>query len=166
MYIFINVTLLSFPAGDTMNKPQKYDAYSISSSVCTAAVDVKTMCKYSVTFLVAGSNHHTPHIISLRCIYCYFLIIIPSLNFQPLYYTGCFKKSFTTFPNTKFLIPQLDEDDQEGRIHFQQEGAPPHYLGEVREYLNTRFPGRWIGTAGGRSAALPKEVTLNHNYPR
>jgi hypothetical protein len=39
-----------------------------------------------------------------------------------------------------FLIPQLDEDDQEGRIHFQQDGAPPHYLGEVREYLNTRFP--------------------------
>ena len=47
----------------------------------------------------------------------------------------------------EFLIPQLDEDDQEGRIHFQQDGAPPHYLGEVREYLNTRFPGRWIGRA-------------------
>ena len=47
----------------------------------------------------------------------------------------------------QFLIPQLDEDDQEGRIHFQQDGAPPHYLGEVREYLNTRFPGRWIGRA-------------------
>ena len=45
----------------------------------------------------------------------------------------------------EFLIPQLDEDDQKGRIHFQQDGAPPHYLGEVREYLNTRFPGRWIG---------------------
>ena len=42
----------------------------------------------------------------------------------------------------EFLISQLDEDDQEGRIHFQQDGAPPHYLGEVREYLNTRFPGR------------------------
>jgi hypothetical protein len=45
----------------------------------------------------------------------------------------------------EFLIPQLDEDDQERRIHFQQDGAPPHYLREVREYLNTRFPGRWIG---------------------
>ncbi|XP_023725909.1 uncharacterized protein LOC111874552 [Cryptotermes secundus] len=47
----------------------------------------------------------------------------------------------------EFLIPQLDEDDQEGRIHFQQDGAPPHYLGEVHEYLNARFPGRWIGRA-------------------
>ena len=47
----------------------------------------------------------------------------------------------------EFLIPQLEEDDQEGRIHLQQDDAPPHYLGEVREYLNTRFPGRWIGRA-------------------
>jgi hypothetical protein len=42
---------------------------------------------------------------------------------------------------------QLDEDDQEERIHFQQDGAPPHRLGEVREYLSTRFLGRWIGRA-------------------
>jgi hypothetical protein len=43
----------------------------------------------------------------------------------------------------QFLIPQLDEDDQKERIHFQQDGAPPHYLEEVREYLITRFPGLW-----------------------
>jgi hypothetical protein len=47
----------------------------------------------------------------------------------------------------QFLIPQLDEGDQEGRIHFQQDSAPPHYLEEVREYLSTHFPGRWIGLA-------------------
>jgi hypothetical protein len=46
----------------------------------------------------------------------------------------------------QFLIPQLDEE-QEGRIHFQQEGAPPHYIKKVREYVNTRFPDRWIGRA-------------------
>jgi hypothetical protein len=47
----------------------------------------------------------------------------------------------------QFLIPRLDEDDQEGRIHFRQDGASSHYLEEVREYLNTRFPGRWISRA-------------------
>jgi hypothetical protein len=47
----------------------------------------------------------------------------------------------------QFLVPQIDEDDQEGRIHFQQDGAPPHSLGKVREYLNICFPGRWIGRA-------------------
>jgi hypothetical protein len=45
------------------------------------------------------------------------------------------------------IIPQLDEDGQEGRIHFQHDGAPPHYLEEVREYLNTRFSVRWSGRA-------------------
>jgi hypothetical protein len=39
----------------------------------------------------------------------------------------------------QFLIPQLDEDDQEGRIHFQQDGATPHYLEEMRDYLNPPF---------------------------
>jgi hypothetical protein len=46
-----------------------------------------------------------------------------------------------------FLIPQLYERGQEGRIHLQQDGAPLHYLGEVREYLNTCFSGLWIGRA-------------------
>jgi hypothetical protein len=47
----------------------------------------------------------------------------------------------------EFLIPQLVEGDQEGCIHFQQDGAPVRYLEEVIEYLNTRFPGRCIGRA-------------------
>jgi hypothetical protein len=33
----------------------------------------------------------------------------------------------------QFLIPQFEDDDQEGRIHFQQDGAPPYYFEEVRE---------------------------------
>jgi hypothetical protein len=45
----------------------------------------------------------------------------------------------------QFLIPQLDKDDQDGSIHFQQNGTPPHYLEEVREYLDTHFQGWWIG---------------------
>jgi hypothetical protein len=32
----------------------------------------------------------------------------------------------------QFLIPQLDKDDQEGRIHFQQDGAFPRYLEKLR----------------------------------
>jgi hypothetical protein len=76
----------------------------------------------------------------------------------------------------QFLIPQLDENDQKGRIHFQQDAAPPHYLEEVREYLNTRFPGLWNGRAAPiawqpRSTDLtPLELYLcefdNFNYSR
>jgi hypothetical protein len=46
-----------------------------------------------------------------------------------------------------FLIPQLDEDYQEGPINFHQDGTPPHSLAEALEYLITSFPGRWIGRA-------------------
>jgi hypothetical protein len=45
------------------------------------------------------------------------------------------------------LSPQFGEDDHEGRMHFQQDGAPPHYNTDVRKCHRTRFPGRWIGRA-------------------
>jgi hypothetical protein len=47
----------------------------------------------------------------------------------------------------QFLIPRLDEDHCEGRFHFEQDGPLLHYLGEVREYLNTSFPSLWVGRA-------------------
>ena len=71
-----------------------------------------------------------------------------NLNNYETLIQGVSKRALQLDMLQEFLIPQLDEDDQEGRIHFQQDGgAPPHYLGEVREYLKTRFPGRWIGRA-------------------
>jgi hypothetical protein len=32
--------------------------------------------------------------------------------------------------------------------HFQQDGAPPHFVRTVRVYLDHTFPGRWIGCSG------------------
>jgi hypothetical protein len=40
-----------------------------------------------------------------------------------------------------FPVPQFGEDDHEGIMHFQQDGAPPHYHRDVRKCLNTPFPG-------------------------
>jgi hypothetical protein len=59
----------------------------------------------------------------------------------------------------QFLTPQLDEYDQ--CIHFQQDGAAHHYLGEVCEYLNIRFQGRWIGRAAPM-AWPPRSLDLTH----
>ena len=33
-------------------------------------------------------------------------------------------------------------------VWFQQDGAPPHYLGAVRDFLDVQFPGLWIGRGG------------------
>ena len=54
----------------------------------------------------------------------------------------------------EILVPELIESYPTGnnnldeRIFFQQDGAPPHYAANVRNYLNTAFPGRWIGRRG------------------
>jgi len=48
-------------------------------------------------------------------------------------------------------VPRLLEDvplNKRGRIYFQHDGAPPHSSREVRNFLNSRFPGRWIGRRG------------------
>ena len=48
-------------------------------------------------------------------------------------------------------LPQILEDvplNKRGRMYFQHHGAPPHSSREVRNFLNYRFPGRWIGRGG------------------
>ena len=38
--------------------------------------------------------------------------------------------------------------NKRGHMHFQLDGAPPHFTSEVRNFLNYCFPGRWIGRGG------------------
>jgi len=38
--------------------------------------------------------------------------------------------------------------NKRGRMYFQHDGAPPHFSREFRNFLNYRFPGRWIGRGG------------------
>ena len=38
--------------------------------------------------------------------------------------------------------------NKRGRIYFQCDGALPHFLYVVRNFLNYRFPGRWFGRGG------------------
>lgn len=53
-------------------------------------------------------------------------------------------------------LPVLLEDVNlraRSRMWFQQDGAPPHYFRQVRDYLNTWLPNRWIGR--GSQVAWP-----------
>src|SRR5215469_13392489 len=48
-------------------------------------------------------------------------------------------------------LPQLLEDvplDKRSRMYFQHDGAAPHSSRVVTNFLNYRFPGRWIGRCG------------------
>ena len=40
------------------------------------------------------------------------------------------------------LLVKFDE------LFFQQDGAPPHFVLSVRDYLNEVFPQRWFGKRG------------------
>lgn len=45
----------------------------------------------------------------------------------------------------QFSIPQIYKDNLERNGNFMQDGAPPYYLTAVRDFLNDRFQGQWIG---------------------
>ena len=47
-----------------------------------------------------------------------------------------------------FFIPELKRLRRHSTTYFQQDGAPPHWGLNVREFLNTQFPDRWIGRNG------------------
>ena len=46
-----------------------------------------------------------------------------------------------------FMLPQLEQDDNMD-IVFQQDGAPPHWAWDVRNFLNATFNGMWCGRGG------------------
>jgi hypothetical protein len=48
----------------------------------------------------------------------------------------------------EYFLPTLGRLHRKSRTIFQQDGAPPHWSLQVREFLNRNFPGRWIGRDG------------------
>jgi hypothetical protein len=60
----------------------------------------------------------------------------------------------------QFLEPQLLTDGILDTVVFQQDGAPCHYAIIVCDYLDRRFPGRWIGRGGTQPwAARSPDIT-------
>jgi len=44
-----------------------------------------------------------------------------------------------------FFIPEVKRLRKVRSIIFQQSGAPPHFAGNVRQFLDKNFSNRWIG---------------------
>ena len=68
--------------------------------------------------------------------------------------------------NANFLqdeLPALLENVPQqtwGQIYYQHDGAPPHFSQIIRQYLNHKFPDRWIGR-GGTQNWPPRSPDLN-----
>ena len=56
------------------------------------------------------------------------------------------KSKSATVVQRKMQQIRLRRDMAEGFI-FQQDGAPPHWHKDVRRYLDSTLPRRWIGRA-------------------
>ena len=52
-----------------------------------------------------------------------------------------------------WLIPQLRDRGLLDDVWLQHDGAPAHFTLSVRDILNERFPGRWIGRGSPTSPA-------------
>jgi len=48
-----------------------------------------------------------------------------------------------------YVAPQLEEFQP--WIIFQQDGASPHWVSDIRRFLNAKFPNRWTGRDGPTS---------------
>jgi hypothetical protein len=49
------------------------------------------------------------------------------------------------------------------QTYYQHEGAPPHFIQVVRQYLNLKVPNRWIGRSGAQNWP-PRSLDLNPLY--
>jgi hypothetical protein len=58
-------------------------------------------------------------------------------------------------------IPLIKNLFLEKERYFQQDGAPPHYHNNVRNFHNVCFPGRWIRHRG-RVEYLPRTPAKTH----
>ena len=59
---------------------------------------------------------------------------------------ACDVPAFSGSPIYFLMIPQLQQEIN--NYIFQQDGAPPHWHRNVRNYLNHVLPLRWIGRSG------------------
>jgi hypothetical protein len=44
--------------------------------------------------------------------------------------------------------PEIEQRDTAQHLYFQHDGAPPHYAMIVRQWLDKKFPQRWLGRRG------------------
>ncbi len=51
------------------------------------------------------------------------------------------------------IWPEIELFHGLGQVWFQQDGAPAHYHKDVRQWLDMKMPGRWIGRRGPREWA-------------
>jgi hypothetical protein len=66
----------------------------------------------------------------------------------PFFFEGTVNRETYLELLSETVCPLLLQRDDFEDLWWQQDGAPPHYSTEVREWLDETFPGMWIGRRG------------------
>lgn len=63
----------------------------------------------------------------------------------------------------QYLMLLLQEGDPKDML-FEQNGMPPHFHYEVRGFLGSYFPGKWIGRSGNISWPSHSPDLISHFF--
>jgi len=91
-------------------------------------------------------EHNPPHVMIWAGITSDYLI-------GPYFFDGPVNAASYWATLESWLIPQLRDRGLLDDVWLQHNGAPAHFALSVREILNERFPGRWIGRGSPTSLA-------------
>ena len=113
------------------------------------------------TFKLDGSvNRHNsvyyatqnPHLIQTKEVASLGLCVWAAIHsggiFGPFFFAGTVNGQCYLEMLQQQFIPALETLPNHDEYLFQQDGAPPHYANVVRDWLNSRFDGQWIGRRG------------------
>ena len=76
------------------------------------------------------------------------MIVWCGLSSNRLFGPNFFDETVTGSTYRQMLVDYAWPQLQHKRLYFQHDGAAPHYAVVVREWLDEKFPSRWIGRRG------------------
>lgn len=114
--------------------------------------------------------HNNPHAIVQKnsqhkfCLNVWFGVVNDTL-IGPHFFEGRLNgENYLDFLQTVLPNLLLAQNVNRRGLHFQHDGAPPHFSLHVREHLNNEFPNRWIGRGGPQAwpARSPDLTVLDY----
>ena len=85
--------------------------------------------------------------------------VFQKINWAVLLRIDCHVQTYLQM--LELMIPRLNElFENENEVYFQQDGAPPHFHVNVRNFLARTFSERWIGRRGNATEFPPRSPDL------
>ncbi|KAG5899890.1 hypothetical protein JTB14_012353 [Gonioctena quinquepunctata] len=112
---------------------------------------IQTICFSDESTFFLNGNVNTQNVRKSKCLGRYFGKPHSCASFLNANLTGELYLEMLQNDIEALILEILEDNPDEFdnlEITFQQDGAPAHYYGAVRRYLDEEYRGRWIGRRG------------------